>query len=104
MTILKCLVGFSDGYVGRSDGIAYDGKLWLVPEWLEHPSEPIAIPRRMIRFDNLRPSKCNGLGIDYENILLPMTESALLGDIPAGIEYIECPEHVRVPIHEVRQH
>ncbi|MBI3808012.1 MAG: hypothetical protein HY281_10965 [Nitrospirae bacterium] len=103
MPILKCLVGFSDGYVGTCDGIAHEGKLWLVPGWLEHPRKPIAMPERIIRFDNFPHQAAQEGGLDYQNILLPMPESALLGQVPQGIEYVDHPPNLSVPIHELRR-
>jgi hypothetical protein len=102
MPILKCLVGRADGFVIRCDGLAHEGKLWLVPSWLSHPTKPIAIPERMIRFDNL-PHQKEAEGLDYENILLPIPESALSGPMPPGIEYQDRPWNPSVPIHEVRR-
>lgn len=34
-------------------GLAFGGKLWLVPQWLEQPATARRKPERMIRFDNL---------------------------------------------------
>jgi hypothetical protein len=103
MHILKCMAGLSDGYVVTCDGIAHEGKLWLVPGWLEHPTEPIAIPERIIRFDNF-PHQADQEGrLDYQNIQLPIPESDLLGPMPPGIEYEDRPQNVSVPIHELRR-
>lgn len=57
--IFHCLIGFDDGYVGKCDGIEHDGKLWLVPGWLRHETKKHAIPKRMVRFDNLQHQKSN---------------------------------------------
>lgn len=104
MSVLKCLVGLGDGMVVTCDGIAHEGKLWLVPRWLEHPTQPIAMPERIIRFDNLHYQKASpDEGLDYENILLPIPESALLGAMPPGIEYVDRPQNLSFPIHELRR-
>lgn len=47
------------------EGIAYEGKLWLVPQWLESQSEPISKPVRMVRFDNLPHIENPSSGHDY---------------------------------------
>lgn len=102
MGILKCLVGFADGCVATCDGIAHQGKLWLVPEWLAHPTEGHSKPARIIRFDNF-PHQPGVGGVDYQNILLPIPESALHGDMPPGIEYEDLPPNLFVATHELRQ-
>lgn len=103
MHVLKCMAGLGDGYVVTCDGIAHEGKLWLVPSWLEHPTEPIAIPERIIRFDNFPYQEDLGGGLDYQNIQLPIPESALLGPMPPGIEFVDRPQNLSVPIHELRR-
>jgi hypothetical protein len=86
MKVLKCLISFSDGYVGRCFGLQYEGKLWLVPSWLQLPSEPSARPERIIRFDTFPHQALDGHEFDYENILLPISEAALRGELPPEIE------------------
>lgn len=89
--VLKCLFSCEDGYVGRCFGLQYDRKLWLVPAWLQLPSEPSARPARIIRFDTLPHQAMPGSRFDYENIQLPIPESALNGRLPPGIEYADHP-------------
>ena len=104
MHVLKCLVGFANGYVGICDGIKYNDKLWLVPSWLKHPTEPIAMPVRIIRFDNF-PHQVGGKdGVDYQNIQLPIPESALCDDMPLGVEYENHPQNLFVSSHELNWH
>lgn len=47
------------------DGISYEGKLWLVPQWIESKSEQISKPLRMVRFDNLPHIENPPSGHDY---------------------------------------
>ena len=101
--ILKCIVGLGDGMVVTCDGIKHDGKLWLVPKWLEHPTESIAMPERIIRFDCFPHQADQEGGLDYQNIQLPISESALLGPMPPGIEFVDRPQSLSVPIHELRR-
>lgn len=101
METFNCWVGLDDGAMIKIKGVSYDGKLWLVPQWLTHKTEPHAIPARIIRFDHLHYEK-EEEGLGYRNILLPINESALLGALPAGIEYVDRPQNIRVDIQEVR--
>ncbi len=103
MAVFKCLVGLSDGMVITCDGIAHAGKLWLVPRWLEHPTQPIAMPERIIRFDDRPYTRASDEGIEYEGVQLPIPESSLLGQMPLGIEYVDRPPNLSVPIHELRK-
>ena len=102
MAALKCLIALADGYVGECHGIEHEGKLWLVPAWNEHPKLPIATPVRIIRFDDHSYQRATSHTFDYENILLPMPQSALLGQVPADIEFIDHPQSLSVPIHRLR--
>ena len=52
-TIFKVAVRSKDT-IFSCDGIHYEKKLWLVPEWNEDPARETAWPDRIIRFDNLR--------------------------------------------------
>ena len=104
MSVLKCMVGLGDGMIVTCDGIDHDGKLWLVPRWLEHPTEPIAMPERIIRFDCFPHQADQAGALDYQNIQLPIPESALLGLMPQGIEFVDHPQNLSVPIHELRKH
>jgi hypothetical protein len=49
MKIFKTIVMIEDdGSIGPCDTIQYEGRLWLVPEWLEVPSEQKTVPTRII--------------------------------------------------------
>ncbi|QBQ55339.1 hypothetical protein [Nitrosococcus wardiae] len=99
MYIFTCSVSLSDGKIATCDGIAYEGKLWLVLKWIRYPSKPVVIPERIIRFDSCPHQKTEGGDLDYQNIQLPMPKSALRGEVPQGIEYIDRPQNLEVPIH-----
>ncbi|WP_166805048.1 hypothetical protein [Nitrosococcus wardiae] len=103
MDVFRCSVRFSDGLVVTCDGIAYEGKLWLVPLWLRHPRNPVVLPERMIRFDLCPHQKAEGGDLDYQNIQLPIPKSALRGEVPQGIEYIDRPQNLEVPVHLLRR-
>lgn len=104
MKVLKCLISFSDGYVGRCFGIHYADKLWLVPSWLELPSEPSAKPERIIRFDTFPHQALGGRGgeFDFENIQLPIPESGLSGELPPGVEYEDLPPNLFVDSRQLK--
>jgi hypothetical protein len=54
MKILKALViGVADGGISKCDAIEFDGKLWLVPRWLDFPAQGLTKPARLVRFDTL---------------------------------------------------
>lgn len=96
--IFNYLVGLADGFVITCDGIEHDNKLWIVPKWLYHDTKEHAIPKRMIRFDNIRHQKSDDNEFKYLNITLSVTENELLeGDLPDSLEYIDNALHVRIP-------
>jgi len=104
MKILKCIVGLSDGMIVTCDGVAHQGRLYIVTAWLAHPTEPFAIPERIIRFDCFPHQADPESDLIYQNILLPISESDLLGQLPPGIEYEDHPQSLRVDIFLVRPH
>ena len=40
--------------LGKCDTIEHEGKLWLVPEWLEVPSAEVKTPKRMVCIADLQ--------------------------------------------------
>lgn len=94
-------MGFADGAVGRCFGVRHAGKLWLVPIWQKLPSEPSARPVRIVRFDTLPHQSLGSDLFDYENIQLPISESAFLGESPLDIEYEDHPPHLFVDSREL---
>jgi len=103
MSVLKCDVKLSDGSVVVCDGIAHAGKLWIIPGWIPHPKEPVASPKRIIRFDCFPHRVAKGQSTHYQDIKLPIPESALLGPLPKEIECIEQPANIAVTIEELRK-
>jgi hypothetical protein len=55
MNILKVIIYFDtpDGTIHECDAIAYQGGIWLVPQWNEFPVEKVTKPARIIRVDQL---------------------------------------------------
>lgn len=83
------------------DTIEYDGKLWLVPEWLEAPTEGWKTPARIILLDSLdHQTESSGVPADYL-LKSPMPRDVFEGRIPKGSEgefvVIERPG-VKIPI------
>ena len=85
----------------RRDGIAFEGKLWLVPQWLQHNETSHAMPERIIRFDDHHYQATPGQEFEYQNILLPISESTLDGALPANIEYRDRPSGIYVDSREL---
>lgn len=60
MKIYKSAVFFADdqsGSIYHMDTIEYQGKFWLVPMWLESPSEGISMPARIVSLETLQHQK-----------------------------------------------
>jgi hypothetical protein len=52
--IFKVLILIEDdGSLCEADAIRHQGSLWLVPKWIDSPSEKTTRPERIIRLDNL---------------------------------------------------
>lgn len=68
MKIFKTLMFFSDvaeGQIYRIDTIGYQGKMWLVPEWLDSPREGWRVPARIICLDVLPHQTSPGGPADF---------------------------------------
>ena len=61
------IIAPEDGSIAKCDGIAHEGKLWLVPHWLDVPGQGLTRPVRLIRFDQLAHQRSQGAkdGIEY---------------------------------------
>ncbi|WP_341702637.1 hypothetical protein [Ferrovibrio sp.] len=67
----------------KMDTIEYDGKHWLVPEWLHNPATGISKPARMILLDVLPHQKSTGGEWDF--VLHDQLPRALIfGPSPSG--------------------
>ena len=83
------------------DTIEYDGKMWLVPRWLEAPSEGWKTPARIILLDSRDRQTAPA---DFEADFVrrsPIPKDVFEGRIPKGSEdefvVIERPD-VKIPI------
>jgi hypothetical protein len=69
-----------------SDGIAHEGKLWIVPKWLVF-EDGTTRPEIMIRFDNLQHQN-RSLGLREYTINDPIPKSVLDGSPSEGFEIL----------------
>lgn len=79
-TIYSIIVKFSDdGSLAQCAAIRHEGRLWLVPEWIDDPDAPLMRPERIVCIDGL-PLKPGGtLGSrKFDWILRPEIPKALL--------------------------
>src|SRR6476660_1293076 len=58
--VLKVCICSGGGASQECDAIKYDGKLWLVPQWLDEPGSGTTKPRRIIRIDSLPHEPIDG--------------------------------------------
>mgnify|MGYP001579347307 FL=1 len=54
-----------DGMIYKMDTIEYQGKMWLVPEWLDNALEGWRKPARIICLDALPHQKSSGGPADF---------------------------------------
>lgn len=73
------------------DAVAYDGKLWLVPMWIDRDDSEWSRPLRMIRIDNHRHQKPAG---QWDLLVSKPVPASLLDDpkaLDARYEVLELP-------------
>ena len=92
--ILKVKVAYGGGLY-NCDGIEWQGKLWLVPHWLDSADGKSTTPARLIRFDHLEHSDVRGTNLGDYVVSSSMPKelfalAPLQGPI-AGHEYVELP-------------
>lgn len=90
MKVLKTLVSFADedGSIHKCDTIEYDSKFWLVPHWLEGPTEGTKKPERIVCLAPLRHQRL--ANTDYADFYLN-------DPIPRGILYAPIPTTQEAP-------
>ena len=102
MKIRQTLISFEgENDIFQIDTIEYDGKWWLVPHWLEAPSEGWKTPARIILLDSLDHQAAPA---DFEADFVlksPMPRDVFEGRIPKKSKgefvVIERPD-VKIPI------
>ena len=101
MKILKTIIGIEgESVMLKADTIEHDGKLWLVPKWIELPTEGHKTPARIICLDTLQYQKAPPAYADFA-LTAPMPRVVLEGHDPAPAErgylVVEMPD-IRVPM------
>jgi hypothetical protein len=79
------------------DTIEYEGKFWLVPIWLESPTEEWRTPARLIGLPNLHTQDLRGTQapVDFA-VQVPIPKAVLEGKTTTGYSVIERPP-IRFP-------
>ncbi len=92
--ILKTMVAIQSEGIFLCDTIEYEGKLWLVPEWLDNPSKGYSMPARIICLTFLPHT--HGFSEDEFVLQNPIPKSVFDGHIPLELRnsyiVIENPE------------
>jgi hypothetical protein len=87
--IYRVMVMIADtGQLAECDAIKYQGKLWLVPNWLDSPAEQSTRPERIIYMDGLRYQEGveqGGRKFDY-TLSHPIPIAVLYGPDPSQAE------------------
>ncbi len=96
MKILKVMVmGLEGGTISKCDAIEYEGKLWLVPRWLDIPAKGVTKPARLVRFDSL-PHQAMPPGFGDYCVNVPIPKELFEDHTPKkaipGFEFLELPE------------
>jgi hypothetical protein len=90
------IIGAENGTIDRCDGLEHEGKLWLVPQWLDVPALGVTKPARLIRFDSLAHQHTPDLkyGVEYV-VNYPIPKELFDVRTPlkpiAGFECVELP-------------
>jgi len=105
MTALQAAVIISDeagkgGEIHKMDVIEFDGKFWLVPEWIDSPDKKVTMPARIVLLDVIPHERSQGK--DYQFIVSgSVPKSVFEGRVPPELEdqyvVIERPD-IRLPL------
>lgn len=106
MEIFRVLTMFSDcGKVGRCDAIRYEGKIWLVPHWIEYPALGVKKPVRIVHLGANGIHQTGPTSYSTEAELLSL--AVLEGRVPPSppIEVVESPNiEIQIPTGSDRLH
>lgn len=86
MTIRKAMVMINDANstsICEMDVIEYDGKFWLVPEWLDNPIQKVTKPMRMVSLETIRHSRMRGAKQEFV-VEFPVPKYVFEGRIPSA--------------------
>lgn len=98
------VIGIENGAISKCDGIEHEGKLWLVPHWLDVPAQGVTKPARLIRFDLLphQHTPNSQYGVEYV-INYPIPNELFGVQTPKqaipGFEFQELPE-IALPLKD----
>jgi hypothetical protein len=100
--IYKTLVALANegGDIFTADTIKHEGKMWLVPTWLENPTEGYKIPERIVCLDTLQHQRTPEAQEDF-CINVPIPRTVLYGpapSLPAHGYVVKFRPDVRIPI------
>jgi hypothetical protein len=86
--IYTTAVSFSDvadGGIFKCDTIEYQGKMWLVPEWLENPKAGWTMPARIILLESLPHQTTTGNAFGDFVLNQPIPKAVFNGQQSGGI-------------------
>jgi hypothetical protein len=89
MDLLRALVAFEgEPALFGMDAIEYQGKAWLVPEWIQQQGSEYAMPARIIQIDNLQHQRIpKDSGAPYQfSLSAPIPKAVCEGRDPKSAE------------------
>jgi hypothetical protein len=90
------LVLRDDGELFVADAIDYEGKLWLVPEWIPGPEIRCERPTRLICLDDLQVIEADSRYQADLELVRPLPKSFLDGrEVMEGVSVINRPDIFR---------
>lgn len=87
------------GRLSKVDGVAFEGKLWLVPFWRDSANKQATMPGLMVRFDTLQYSE---FGRQYL-VSEPLPQAVFDGVATEGFEILRAPQ-ITLHIQRVETH
>jgi len=94
------VISEDDGSLSAYDTVEHEGRLWLVPEWLEVPTQGMTVPTRIIGLDmSLFQKPSPKYPVDYF-LSCPVPKAVFDGQISKQLEgkvvVIERPD-IKIP-------
>jgi|SRR5271165_1074326 len=98
MSLTRTLIQVTDdGSILSVDTVEFEGKLWLVPEWLSGPRPNTEMPARIICLHGLpmQPVFAPYEGKADRHLLIPLSRDTLSGGTIQGLAVVERPDMIR---------